>query len=50
MHFGGISSKIVSVSTSDRVDTPVFDLSGRRLNKVSKNGVYIINGKKLYIK
>lgn len=50
MHFGGISSNIVSVSTSDRVDTPVFDLSGRRLNKVSKNGVYIINGKKLYIK
>ena len=50
MHFGGTSSNIVSVSTSDRVDTPVFDLSGRRLNKVSKNGVYIINGKKLYIK
>jgi hypothetical protein len=29
---------------------PVYDLQGRRVERVTKAGVYIVNGKKLFIK
>jgi hypothetical protein len=28
----------------------IYDLSGRRLNKVGDKGVYIVNGKKIVVK
>lgn len=31
-------------------ETTIFDLSGRRVNTITKGGMYIINGKKVFVK
>lgn len=35
---------------TDNGDTVIYDLTGRRLKKISKSGLYIVNGKKVFIK
>ena len=49
--FGGETTGIESVVNKD-VDTnaPIYDLSGRRVMNTVKGGIYIQNGKKVYIK
>ena len=51
LNFGGVSTDLDNVlngSSSDEVQ--IFDLAGRRVNEVKKGGIYIVNGKKCYIK
>ncbi len=51
LNFGGISTDLDNMlnrDTSDQVQ--IFDLAGRRVNEVKKGGIYIVNGKKCYIK
>ena len=38
---------MISIENEDNV---IYDLTGRRLNKVTKAGLYIVNGKKVYVK
>lgn len=49
--FGGETTAIESV-INNSVDTnaPIYDLSGRRVVNAVKGGIYIQNGKKVYIK
>ena len=28
----------------------IYDLSGRRITEITKSGIYIVNGKKIYVK
>ena len=51
LNFGGVSTELDNVlngNSSDEVQ--IFDLAGRRVNEVKKGGIYIVNGKKCYIK
>ena len=51
LNFGGVSTDLDNVlngNSSDEVQ--IFDLAGRRVNEVKKGGIYIVNGKKCYIK
>ena len=34
----------------ENVDTVIYDLTGRRINEITKPGIYIINGKKVTVK
>ncbi len=45
-NFGGIANGIDSVSTDSNNGQVIYDLQGRRVNKLSK-GLYIVNGKKV---
>lgn len=44
----GISN--ASVSTIEEHDTPIYDLMGRRVQKISQSGIYLKNGKKFLVK
>lgn len=46
LNFGGTTTGVHSVSASAENHAPVFDLSGRRVQKAVKGGIYIQNGKK----
>ena len=35
---------------AQKVDTAIYDLSGRRVSNVIKGGIYIQNGKKFIVK
>lgn len=49
--WGGLSTAIISVERPDGVNDVYYDLSGRPLNKTDvKEGVYLNNGKKVYIR
>ena len=51
LNFGGLSTDLDNMlngNSSDEVQ--IFDLAGRRVNEVKKGGIYIVNGKKCYIK
>lgn len=37
---------IREVNTADSSDTPIYDLTGRRINKPQRGQIYIQNGKK----
>ena len=42
---------ITNISADEiTADDAVFDISGRRIGRISKSGVYVINGKKIYVK
>ncbi len=41
---------IGSVEADGAEKTGIFDLSGRRLNGIGESGVYIVNGKKVFVK
>lgn len=43
------SSGIGEVKTDNDKDVIIYDLKGNRLNEVAKTGVYIVNGKKVFI-
>jgi hypothetical protein len=36
-----------AIHNADMQDTPIYDLSGRRVKKPAKDGMYISNGQKL---
>jgi hypothetical protein len=47
--FDGITTAIEEVET-EAAETVIYDLTGRRVNEITKAGVYIINGKKILVK
>ena len=47
-NFGGVASGIDGVNADSNKGTVVYDLQGRRVNKLSK-GLYIVNGKKVIL-
>lgn len=50
LNFGGDVTSINNAQVTNNVNAPVFDLSGRRVAKAVKGGVYIQNGKKFIVK
>lgn len=48
--FGGNTTAIESVLIGTDANAPIYDLSGRRVNNAVKGGIYIVNGKKVYVK
>ena len=48
-NFGGTTA-IESVLNGVDANAPIYDLSGRRVNNAVKGGIYIMNGKKVYVK
>ena len=40
----------INVISIDDNDNVIYDLTGRRLNKITEAGLYIVNGKKVYVK
>ena len=46
--FGGTTA-IEEVET-EAAETVIYDLTGRRVNKITKAGVYIVNGRKILVK
>ena len=47
-NFGGVANGIDGVKADSNKGTVVYDLQGRRVNKLSK-GLYIVNGKKVIL-
>ena len=47
-NFGGVANGIDGVNADSNKGTVVYDLQGRRVNKLSK-GLYIVNGKKVIL-
>ena len=47
--FDGITTAIEEVET-EAAETIIYDLTGRRVNEITKAGVYIINGHKVLVK
>ncbi|MBQ2285539.1 MAG: hypothetical protein II244_07735, partial [Clostridia bacterium] len=47
--FDGITTAIDEVET-EAAETVIYDLTGRRVNEITKAGVYIINGHKVLVK
>lgn len=50
LNFGGNVTAIDQVVNNANVNAPIFDLSGRRVVKAVKGGLYIQNGKKYIVK
>lgn len=51
INFGGMVEGIANAGVAaDQVNAPVYDLTGRRVVKAVKGGVYIQNGKKFIVK
>ena len=48
--FGGETTGLTNLNVTTEKDSPVFDLSGRRVTNVQKGGLYIQNGKKFIVK
>lgn len=48
--FGNTTTALQQVATEAAMETPMYDLSGRRVLKVQKGGLYIQNGKKYIVK
>ena len=46
--FGGTTA-IEEVET-EAAETVIYDLTGRRVNEITKAGVYVVNGKKILVK
>ena len=47
--FDGITTAIEEVET-EAAETVIYDLTGRRVNEITKAGIYIVNGKKVFVK
>ena len=39
-----------TLETTDNANAPIYDLSGRRVNQLTKGGIYIKGGKKVIVK
>ena len=50
LNFGGNVTAIDQVVNNANVNAPIFDLTGRRVVKTVKGGLYIQNGKKYIVK
>jgi hypothetical protein len=50
MRFAGVTTGIDEVETEDGEVETIFDMQGRKLNKITKPGCYIVNGKKVIVK
>lgn len=50
LNFGGDVTGISNAQVTNNVNAPMFDLSGRRVVKAVKGGLYIQNGKKFIVK
>lgn len=50
LNFGGDVTGINNAQVTNNVNAPMFDLSGRRVVKAVKGGLYIQNGKKFIVK
>ena len=49
-NFGGNATGIHNAQVAPNADAPLFDISGRRVAKAVKGGLYIQNGKKVIVK
>ena len=49
MIFGGTTTDIEGATTEETAAPVIYDLSGRRVQRATK-GMYIVNGKKMYVK
>lgn len=49
-NFGGNATGIHNAQVAPNADAPLFDISGRRVAKAVKGGIYIQNGKKVIVK
>ena len=47
--FDGITTAIEEVET-EAAETVIYDLTGRRVNEITKAGVYVVNGRKILVK
>ena len=47
--YGTHATGIENVVTGSEVNA-IYDLQGRKIEKVTKGGIYIVNGKKTYVK
>ena len=50
LSFDGTVTAINHAVVAEKSDAPIFDLSGRRVTKANKAGLYIQNGKKFIVK
>ena len=50
LRFGGMPTNIEAIPSVSLQSQTIYDLSGRRVNEVTKSGLYIVNGKKVFIK
>lgn len=50
MNFGSVATDVETTLTESALENTIYDLSGRRVNEVTKGGIYIVNGKKVFIK
>ena len=50
LNFSGVTTDIEGAPTVAPSQQVIYDLSGRRVNAVTKGGIYIVNGKKVIIK
>ena len=50
LNFSGVATDIEGALTVAPSQQVIYDLSGRRVNAVTKGGIYIVNGKKMIIK
>lgn len=48
--FGGTTAIEEVEVENEKVNEAIYDLAGRRLNEITKPGIYIINGKKVLVK
>ena len=49
MVFDDVTTGIEGIEVNDGGKTAIYDLSGRRVSRMTK-GLYIVNGKKVFIK
>lgn len=50
INFGSVATDVETTLTESALENTIYDLSGRRVNEVTKGGIYIVNGKKVFIK
>lgn len=50
LNFGNVVSAIETIEANGQNNAPIFDLSGRRVMKTVKGGLYIQNGRKFIVK
>lgn len=50
LNFSGVVSGIETIEANAQNNAPIFDLSGRRVMKTVKGGLYIQNGRKFIVK